>query len=563
MMVKKAVVFVVGLMNVAWGELMPAPEGAVAARSRQAAVMSIPSGADMLAVVPADVLGEIFQYLGPEDVGRLSQVSKGCRQAIHLAQAEPVHLYRLMMQSGDPRFFKEYMRPPMPILGYSVLADLRHKFGSYKRLYEIKFMDGVFAKEHVAQYREMIKKLDAKAEELKGQNNKGLWQSFAFKFIRPHDYNLCEFEKYRIPPFHYQWQDLEGDQSVIKVCKEHCRLPYANAFYSPKEALSPKSPAKWAEKEFEIRDNVNLVQLLQFGLPPRWTGEILVIKNIPLLKELPPWVLQIQGLQELVLENTGMTTLYPNLCALTSVTRLVMRNQPLQNLDFVILAELAKKVPVVVIEKGRCPIRPIRRPALFISEQSLNGFNVAHLLQFEGVKGLKLKKCALTDDSFRLPKYFDTSNLGRLTSLESIILNNNNLTKVPEVLKHLPNLRFLGLFGNGIQSMKQSVSTLRGLEALDCLNLSNNKLKDISFLKELTSLTNLQIVRLANNQIPIATEREHWEIQGRTILIELEGNPKRPRPLSISHTIAPRTPPAPTPAGMFAVIEQYLSRWWE
>jgi Leucine-rich repeat (LRR) protein len=287
-----------------------------------------------------------------------------------------------------------------------------------------------------------------------------------------------------------------------------------------------------------------------------------VIKDVA-LTALPTWVLQVQGLQELVLESTGMTGLYPNLGALTSVTRLVMRNQPLQNLDFAILAELAKKVPVVVIEKTKSLMWTHITPALLIGEQSMSAFDVGSLLNLEKLKSLELEKCNLIDTSFIVSRNFNLSSLAQLSCLEHLSLNANNLTRVPGFVSHLPNLKFLGLYGNQLQSMQQSIGVLTQLQKLECINLSKNKLKDMSFLRKLTTLPNLQNIRLLHNQIPIATDHEHWEIQGRTILIELEGNPKRPRPLSISHTIAPRTPPAPTPAGMFAVIEQYLSRWWE
>ncbi len=578
-MVKKAVVFVVGLMNVAWGELMPAPEGAVAARSRQAAVMSIPSGADMLAVVPADVLGEIFQYLGSEDVGRLRQVSKGCWQRIAVMQAEPVYLYRLMMQSADPRFFKEYMRPPMPILGYSVLEDLRHKFGSYKRLYEIKFMDGVFAKEHVAQYREMIKKLDAKAEELKGQGAKANWRDIEGDDMVRDGNGPCGFEQLRIPPVHYRWAIpdivvqaahplsrpyiLKQPQSVIEVLMEKGAVPYAEGFYFPLGAL-PVLEDVWQKSKLEICGNRNLLLLLEFGLLPRWTRESLVIKDVA-LTVLPPWVPQVQGLQELVLENTGMTGLYPNLGALTSVTRLVIRNQPLQNLDFAILAELTKKVPVVVIDKGDAVPWTNIPPALFINSQPLRVFNLQHLLNFDTLQHLELENCSLTDASFAVSENFDLSSLNRLNCLVYLSLNYNSLTKVPGFVGYLPNLQFLCLYGNRLQSLKESIGVLTQLQKLKGINLSKNQLQNMSFLRALTTLPNLCGVRLCENQIPIATEREHWEIQGRTILIKLDGNPKllRPLPNPMPQILMRPIQPVITSAGMFDVIEQYLSRWWE
>jgi hypothetical protein len=463
----------------------------------------------------------------------------------------------------------------MPILGYSVLEDLRHKFGSYKRLYEIKFMDGVFTKEHVSQYREMIKKLDAKVEELQRQGAKANWREIKRIMVREGN-DLCECERYQIPPVHYAWKIPEvvmlailpefreisrQPESFIGVQRQRAPLPYAQAFYFPPEFLTA-SANSWDEGKLEVCGNRNLLLLLEFGLPPRWTRESLVIKDVA-LTALPTWVLQVQGLQELVLESTGMTGLYPNLGALTSVTRLVMRNQPLQNLDFVILAELAKKVPVVVIEETKSLMWTHITPALLIGEQSMSAFDVGSLLNLEKLKSLELEKCNLIDTSFIVSRNFNLSSLAQLSCLEHLSLNANNLTRVPGFVSHLPNLKFLGLYGNQLQSMQQSIGVLTQLQKLECINLSKNKLKDMSFLRKLTTLPNLQNIRLLHNQIPIATDHEHWEIQGRTILIELEGNPKRPRPLSISHTIAPRTPPAPTPAGMFDVIEQYLSRWWE
>ena len=83
-----------------------------------------------------------------------------------------------------------------------------------------------------------------------------------------------------------------------------------------------------------------------------------------------------------------------------------------------------------------------------------------------------------------------------LTNLNTLNLNNNQLTSVPESITRLTNLNTLNLNNNQLTSIPESITRLTNLTTL---HLSYNKLTSIP--ESITRITNLNKLHLNNNQI--------------------------------------------------------------
>jgi len=87
-------------------------------------------------------------------------------------------------------------------------------------------------------------------------------------------------------------------------------------------------------------------------------------------------------------------------------------------------------------------------------------------------------------------------SIGRLTSLELLIIVDNELTSIPSSIGNLTNLQVLYLDGNRLSTLPSSIGNLTNLTQL---NLSNNHLTTLPSTIE--NLTNLEWLDLTNNRL--------------------------------------------------------------
>jgi len=84
------------------------------------------------------------------------------------------------------------------------------------------------------------------------------------------------------------------------------------------------------------------------------------------------------------------------------------------------------------------------------------------------------------------------------TSLEVLVLTGNGLTKIPEGIKKLTNLRELDLSVNDLREVDAHV--FKNMTGLTELNLSSNNIKSILRDEALENLQALEVLRLNGNR---------------------------------------------------------------
>jgi hypothetical protein len=156
---------------------------------------------------------------------------------------------------------------------------------------------------------------------------------------------------------------------------------------------------------------------------------------------------------------------------------------------------------------------------------NLNGMRVGKLptlpvaLSFDHIQKLSMKNMAQGDDVAAFLKSFK--------QVESLELDGNTLTRLPEIISHMPKLARLGLAGNQIKLTEYTLLKLANLRSLHSLNLNGNplgatpdvsKMFDLRYLalrdthatelpKGLARLPHLDRVDLRGNQI---SELPQW-----------------------------------------------------
>ena len=102
----------------------------------------------------------------------------------------------------------------------------------------------------------------------------------------------------------------------------------------------------------------------------------------------------------------------------------------------------------------------------------------------------------------QLTSFYDELDVRRdqidLPLLTYISLNGNHLTRIPKVLKYLPNLQQLHLHINKITDVKELCR--KSFNRLEVLDLGNNKIRElpIALVHYLSSLT---LINLVNNDL--------------------------------------------------------------
>ncbi|MHC8345338.1 NEL-type E3 ubiquitin ligase domain-containing protein [Pseudomonas sp. RT6P73] len=140
-------------------------------------------------------------------------------------------------------------------------------------------------------------------------------------------------------------------------------------------------------------------------------------------------------------------------------------------------------------------------------------------LNFDHVQSLSLKNMDLDNDVSDFLKSFK--------KLESLEMNDNKLTRLPDVLSSMPNLKHLSLASNDLQLTEATLKQLSEMRTLETLNLNANrrlgatldvgKLFDLRSLslrdtcatelpKNLARLPNLDWVDLRENEIKVLPE---------------------------------------------------------
>ena len=141
--------------------------------------------------------------------------------------------------------------------------------------------------------------------------------------------------------------------------------------------------------------------------------------------------------------------------------------------------------------------------------------------------------------------------IGRLTSLELLIIVDNELTSIPSSIGNLPNLQILYLNSNRLTSIPRSIgnlthltqinlsdnhltalpTTIGNLINLEYLNLNNNRLTSLPIMENCISLKGL---KLANNRLTMFPRIENLPLEE----LELTNNPITRIPASIVNLTA-------------------------
>ncbi len=111
-------------------------------------------------------------------------------------------------------------------------------------------------------------------------------------------------------------------------------------------------------------------------------------------------------------------------------------------------------------------------------------------LSFDHIRHLSMKDMAQSDDVTYFLKSFK--------QLEALELDKNKITRLPEVLSHMPNLKRLGLEGNQVKLTEQTLTKLNRLRTLTNLNLNDNPL---GATPDVSQMSNLRLLLLRNTGI--------------------------------------------------------------
>ncbi len=123
-------------------------------------------------------------------------------------------------------------------------------------------------------------------------------------------------------------------------------------------------------------------------------------------------------------------------------------------------------------------------------------------------KLINLQRILLNNNQLKkIPK-----QIAKLTNFKELILINNQIKEIPKEIIKLTNLQMLWLIGNQIKKIPKEITNLTNLQEL---SLVSNQIKEIP--KEIAKLTNLKELSLISNQIKIIPE----EIAKLTNLKEL------------------------------------------
>ncbi|WP_166224647.1 NEL-type E3 ubiquitin ligase domain-containing protein [Pseudomonas atagonensis] len=145
-----------------------------------------------------------------------------------------------------------------------------------------------------------------------------------------------------------------------------------------------------------------------------------------------------------------------------------------------------------------------------VSGLRLDGMRVGNLpvfsadVDFSHVRRLSLQNMQLGDDVAYFLKAFK--------GLEKLELDANRISRLPEVLSHMPALRYLSLHKNALNLTAQTAQKLAHMRTLHTLDLSDNPLLDTPDVSRMNALRTLNLRNTRASDLP----------QGLLTLLQLE-----------------------------------------
>ncbi|MFG6206248.1 NEL-type E3 ubiquitin ligase domain-containing protein [Pseudomonas retamae] len=131
---------------------------------------------------------------------------------------------------------------------------------------------------------------------------------------------------------------------------------------------------------------------------------------------------------------------------------------------------------------------------------NLDGMRVGKLptlppgISFDHIQQLSMRNMALDDDVAYFLKSFK--------QLQLLELDDNAMTRLPEVLSHMPGLNSLSLARNKIRLTEQTLKKLNGLHTLEHLNLNENALGATPDVARMFNLRRLLLEQTGISEIP-------------------------------------------------------------
>lgn len=256
--------------------------------------------------------------------------------------------------------------------------------------------------------------------------------------------------------------------------------------------------------------NLNLTTL-----PPE-LGKLTKLRRLNLnsckLKQLPSWLNQLTALQTLLTYNCDLETLdgvdWHKLPDLTNmdVSANKLKSVPIELADLSKLNTLRldsnqlTELPVALVARQgqglsvTANYNPVNTYSLLMrNEHIMWGFAKFHapkrypsFAAFIKMELLDLRHCGIASLPFEI---------GCLTQLKTLLLDDNKLTALPQEIGHLTKLLRLSVANNQLTVLPASISRLVNLAVL---SLHNNKLTTLP--NEMASLTKLSEMRISHNQ---------------------------------------------------------------
>ena len=198
------------------------------------------------------------------------------------------------------------------------------------------------------------------------------------------------------------------------------------------------------------------------------------------------------GLKGLYLGWNQLTLLPEEIVALTGLTSLDLRNNPLDKPQ-----SPAVEAWIAGLKASGCKVDGD------ITGHFLSSSLAAWITSLPAVKLAGLKKLELHDIKLTsLP-----GEIGLMTALKELNLFGNQLTSLPEEIGLMTGLKTLSLERNQLTSLPEEIGLMTGLETL---NLSGNQLTSLP--EDIVALTGLTSLSLGNNPLvqPQSPAIEAW-----------------------------------------------------
>ncbi|NVZ53064.1 hypothetical protein HX792_22165 [Pseudomonas sp. B6002] len=147
--------------------------------------------------------------------------------------------------------------------------------------------------------------------------------------------------------------------------------------------------------------------------------------------------------------------------------------------------------------------RGLRVPSLELDGMLLGGLpTLPSNIQFDHVQRLSLRNMRLDDGVAYFLKHFN--------GLHTLDLTQNHITRLPEVLGHMPQLTRLHMANNQLQLTEHSLRKLAELRNLRSLNLSDNPLLDVPHVGKMLDLRELLLRNCKLSDFPEECARLPW-----------------------------------------------------